>query len=82
MSGHSAHDDASYVPREIREAWSKKDPILRLQKHLVEKDWAGESDFKELRQEVLEEIDEAVEWALNEPPPDPATLEDDVYENM
>ncbi len=82
MSGHSAHDDASYVPREMHEEWSRKDPILRLQKHMVEKDWAGESDFKQLRHEVLEEIDAAVEWALQEPPPDPATLEDDVYETM
>ena len=81
MSGHSAHDDASYVPREMREAWSKKDPILRLQKDMVERNWAAESDFKQLRREVLEEIDDAVDWALQEPLPDPATLEDNVYED-
>lgn len=79
VSGHSAHDDASYVPREIRESWSQKDPILRLQKYMVEKDWAGESDFKKLQQGILDRIDEAVEWALKEPLPDPNTLEDNVY---
>ena len=80
MSGHSAHDDAAYVPREIRENWSQKDPILRLQKYMVEENWAGESDFKKLRQKVLREVDDAVEWALEEPLPDPATLEDNVYD--
>tara|TARA_Y100000588_G_scaffold394520_1_gene515448 strand:+ start:434 stop:1441 length:1008 start_codon:yes stop_codon:yes gene_type:complete len=80
MSGHSAHDDAAYVPREIRENWSQKDPILRLQKYMVEENWAGESDFKKLRQKVLREVDDAVKWALEEPLPDPATLEDNVYD--
>lgn len=81
MSGHAAHDGADYVPRELREEWSKKDPILRLQKHMVEQRWAGEDDFKQLRAGVLAEIDEAVEWALAQPYPDPATLEDNVYES-
>jgi TPP-dependent pyruvate/acetoin dehydrogenase alpha subunit len=81
MSGHSAHDAADYVPEYLRQQWSKKDPILRLQKYMVERDWAGESDFKKMRGEVLAEIDEAVEWALAQPYPDPATLEDNVYES-
>jgi len=80
MSGHSAHDDASYVPREIPESWSQKDPILRLQKYMVEANWAGESDFKKLRLGVVKEVDDAVEWALSEPLPDPTTLEDNVYD--
>ena len=79
MSGHSAHDDASYVPSEIREHWSEKDPILRLQGYMIERGWAEESDFKKLQQEILQEIDEAVEWALEEPFPDPSTLEENVY---
>jgi TPP-dependent pyruvate/acetoin dehydrogenase alpha subunit len=79
MSGHSAHDAADYVPEYLRQEWSKKDPILRLQKHMVERDWAGESEFKRMRAEILSEIDAAVEWALAQPYPDPATLEDNVY---
>lgn len=80
MSGHSAHDAADYVPRGLREEWSKKDPILMLQKYMVEHAGADERDFVELRQRVLDEIAEAVEWALNQPFPDPATVEDGVYE--
>ena len=80
MTGHSAHDAADYVPRALVEEWSKKDPILRLQKHMVEKGWATEVDFKSLHARILGEVEEAAEWALNSPPPDPATLSDGVYE--
>jgi pyruvate dehydrogenase E1 component alpha subunit len=82
VSGHSAHDNADYVPDEIKEEWSKRDPILGLQKQMVEKDWASETDFKKMRAGILAEIDEAVDWALEQPHPDPATLEDNVYEKI
>ena len=81
MSGHSAHDRAEYVPGALREEWSRKDPILMLQKYMVDRQWATEQDFKQLRKSVLDEIDEAVAWALEQPFPDPASLEDDVYES-
>ncbi len=79
VSGHSAHDSADYVPEEIKQEWAKKDPILRLQKCMVEKDWAGETEFKRMREDILAEIDEAVAWALEQPFPDASTLEDGVY---
>lgn len=79
MSGHSAHDAADYVPSSVREEWSRRDPILMLQKHMVEEMGADEQVFVDLRKQVLAEIDEAVTWALAQPFPDPSTLEDDVY---
>ena len=27
MHGHGAHDDMSYVPKEMREEWAERDPI-------------------------------------------------------
>ena len=80
MTGHSAHDGAEYVPRAMFEEWSKKDPILMLQKYMVERNWATEVDFKQLHARILAEVDKAVEWAENSPYPDPATLLDGVYE--
>lgn len=82
ISGHSAHDNADYVPDKIKEEWSKRDPILGLQKQMVEKDWASETDFKKMRAGILAEIDEAVDWALEQPYPDPSTVEDNVYEKI
>ena len=80
MTGHSAHDPAEYVPRSLFEEWSKRDPILMLQKNMVERTWATEVDFKQLHARILAEVDEAVEWAEQSPYPDPATLRDGVYE--
>ncbi len=80
MTGHSAHDGADYVARSLFEEWSKKDPILMLQKYIVERNWATEVDFKQLHARILAEVDEAVEWAEQSPLPDPATLLDGVYE--
>ncbi|MDE0127123.1 MAG: thiamine pyrophosphate-dependent dehydrogenase E1 component subunit alpha [Bryobacterales bacterium] len=82
MSGHSAHDAADYVPTAQREEWSRRDPILMLQKQMVEGMGADEQVFVNLRKRVLSEIEEAVSWALDQPFPDPATLEDDVYESV
>jgi pyruvate dehydrogenase E1 component alpha subunit len=80
MTGHSAHDPADYVPRAKFEEWSKRDPILTLQKRMVEWNWATEVDFKHLHAQILNEVDEALEWALRCPYPDPAELTDGVYE--
>ena len=82
MSGHSAHDPADYVPKALREEWSRRDPILMLQKHMVDHLGADEQVFVDIRSKVLGEIDEAVAWALEQPFPDPATLEERVYESI
>ena len=36
MHGHSEHDSAKYVPRELLDEWKKKDPILNMEKYLWE----------------------------------------------
>jgi pyruvate dehydrogenase E1 component alpha subunit len=80
MTGHSAHDNAEYVPRGLVEQWSRKDPILMLQKYIVERGWATEVDFKKLHARILAEVNESVEWAEESPLPDPSTLLNGVYE--
>jgi pyruvate dehydrogenase E1 component alpha subunit len=80
MTGHSAHDSADYVPRALMEEWSKKDPILMLQKYMVERAWATEVDFKKLHARILAEVEAAASWALEAPYPDPSSLSDGVYE--
>jgi TPP-dependent pyruvate/acetoin dehydrogenase alpha subunit len=82
MTGHSAHDAAHYVPKELFEEWEKRDPIVRLQNRMLEEGWAGREELDSLRAAVLKEIDEAVEWAEASPYPDPSTLLDGVYEEQ
>ena len=80
MTGHSAHDAASYVPKRLFEEWEKLDPIVRAERRMLEEGWAGQSEVDQMRAAVRQEVDEALAWAEQSPYPDPATLEEDVYE--
>ena len=82
MTGHSAHDAAHYVPRNLFEEWGKLDPIIRLEAKMIENGWAGQSDIDEMHAKVLKEVDEAVAWAEKSPYPDPSSLLEDVYETI
>ena len=80
MTGHSAHDAAHYVPRHLFEQWEKLDPIVRAEGRMLAKGWTSQSEIDRLHADVHKEVDEAVAWAEQSPYPDPATLEEDVYE--
>jgi TPP-dependent pyruvate/acetoin dehydrogenase alpha subunit len=82
MTGHSAHDAAHYVPKDLFEEWGKQDPIIRLEARMVREGWADRAELDERRAAVRREVDEAVAWADASPLPDPATLLDDVYESQ
>jgi TPP-dependent pyruvate/acetoin dehydrogenase alpha subunit len=82
MTGHSAHDAAHYVPKELFDHWAKLDPIPRLQSKMLLEGWATRAELDELQAQVLQEVDEAVAWAEKSPFPDPATLLDGVYDSQ
>lgn len=81
MTGHSAHDGAHYVPKELFEQWEKQDPIKRLEAKMIAKGWADQAAIDAVHAGIRKEVDEAVAWAEKSPYPDPATLLDGVYEN-
>jgi pyruvate dehydrogenase E1 component alpha subunit len=81
MTGHSAHDAAEYVPAGLREEWAAKDPITRLEKKMIDKDWVAQDEIAHMHDEIRQEIDAAVEWAENSPLPDASELLDNVYEH-
>jgi len=80
LTGHSAHDAAEYVPRELLDEWAGKDPIDRLEKKIVANAWAGREEIDRIHREIQQEVDEAVEWAEKSPYPDPSELLNNVYE--
>jgi len=80
MTGHSAHDAAHYVPKELFEEWGKLDPIVRLEARVLAEGWAAQEELDSARAAVKAEVDDAVEWADHSPWPDPATLTANVYE--
>jgi TPP-dependent pyruvate/acetoin dehydrogenase alpha subunit len=71
MTGHSAHDDAGYVPKELFEEWAKKDPIDRFEKQLVKSGEIAKEEIQKMEKEITAIIDDAVDWAEKSPYPDP-----------
>ncbi len=80
MTGHAAHDAAEYVPKELFEQWSRKDPIDRLRGKMLERGWADQQALDLISSDILREVDEAVAWAERQPYPDPSELTRNVYE--
>ncbi len=79
MTGHSAHDPADYVPKHFFEEGAEKDPIVRLERLMLARGWAAQSDLDRERAEIRDEVDAAIEWADKSPYPDPSELLSGVY---
>src|SRR6476660_2321209 len=63
MTGHSAHDDAGYVPPELFQFWEDRDPINRFQSILIDRGLIDQAGVEELQQRINQEIDEAIQAA-------------------
>ena len=79
MRGHSEHDDAFYVPKELLEEWSKKDPIQRFETHLRSVGLMEDSLRSEVSRRIEREIEAAVKFAEESPYPDPSELTEGVF---
>src|SRR5213594_2491765 len=71
MTGHSAHDDAGYVPHELFEYWEERDPVRRLERDLIKHDAITASGIDEMQSRINAEIDEAIQIAEKDPYPAP-----------
>ena len=80
IGAHSTSDDPTrYRSDEEVDGWKKKDPVLRLSRHLRVIGAIDDAFEKALDAELAEEIAEAIKSVEELPPPDRATLFDDVY---
>jgi TPP-dependent pyruvate/acetoin dehydrogenase alpha subunit len=79
MRGHSEHDDASYVPKEMLEEWAQKDPVERFEGLLLDGGIMESETRDRIKEDVAREVQEAATWAEAQPLPDPATAFDGVY---
>jgi len=78
--GHAEHDDQHYVPKAELERWAKEnDPIDRYVKQLLDHDWAGARELRDIDAAVAAEIDAATDACVNDPLPDPASALPGVY---
>jgi pyruvate dehydrogenase E1 component alpha subunit len=78
--GHSMSDPAKYRTREeVEKVRTEHDPIEQVRRRLIESKRASEDDLKKIDAKVREVVNEAAEFATNDPEPDPSELYTDVY---
>ncbi len=70
MHGHSEHDSAKYVPREMLESWKPKDPIFKAEALLKELGYGDDSTFREIGERATKEVEAGVEFAEQSPMPE------------
>jgi pyruvate dehydrogenase E1 component alpha subunit len=78
IHGHAAHDDARYVPEELRTAYATRDPVARLEERLRQ-DGVGDDALDDVRRGAAAAVADGLADAERSPAPDPATLEDGVW---
>lgn len=79
MHGHAEHDPADYVPREMFEEWSKKDPVELFEHVLLDAGVLDADGAKQVRAAARQRAIDARKKALSDPMPDPTTVEEGVY---
>jgi pyruvate dehydrogenase E1 component alpha subunit len=77
--GHSMSDPAKYRTREeVQRVRTEQDPIEQVRNRILQKKHADEDVLKKIDAQVRDIVNEAAEFATNDPEPDPAELWTDV----
>ncbi len=77
--GHSMSDPAKYRTREeVEKVRTEHDPIEQVRRRLIERKWASEDELKGIDGKVRQTVNEAAEFATNDPEPDAAELYTDI----
>jgi pyruvate dehydrogenase E1 component alpha subunit len=72
-------DPAKYRSKdEVQKMRNEHDPIEQVRARLLEKGWATEDDLKKFDAEVREIVNNAAEFATNDPEPDTSELWTDI----
>ncbi|MET0863934.1 MAG: thiamine pyrophosphate-dependent dehydrogenase E1 component subunit alpha [Nakamurella sp.] len=79
MHGHAEHDPADYVPQEMYDEWSKKDPVELFEKTLLAAGVIDTDTAAQVRKNARQVAIDARRKALGDPMPDPSTVEEGVY---
>jgi TPP-dependent pyruvate/acetoin dehydrogenase alpha subunit len=82
MEGHAAHDDASYVPKQMLEEWARRDPIEQYRSWLGRHASLTAEEDQSLEAEVSALLQDAMRRADASPIPDGSTVTDGVYAEL
>ncbi len=78
-SGHSKSDGNLYRTKDEIGWWKERNPILRLENYLVENNIFTKEQIDEMDKKTTDQIEAAVQFAMNSPSPDPENVLDGVY---
>lgn len=77
--GHVFGDNDKYMEKGEKEAAMARDPVVHFRAWLIQEGHATDADLKRMESGIEEEIDAAVEFAINSSEPDVAELQRDVF---
>lgn len=77
--GHFEGDQQVYKDPKEQEEWLAKDPITRLARQIIEKNYATREELDAIEAEAKALIEAAVEFAESSPEPEESELLEDVY---
>lgn len=77
--GHSRSDPRVYRTKDEEKEWREKDPLENFPKRLLEEGVLTEKEWRDLKDSIQREVNEAAEYALSSPWPSVDELMDDVY---
>ena len=66
MRGHEEASGVKYVPKELLEKWSKKDPVLNFEAFLIDSSILTVDDVTKIKKGITKEIDTNLEKTFNE----------------
>lgn len=68
--GHSLADPDELRSRQEKEAWIVRDPINNLKKYIIDNQISSQDNLNIIHEQVKEEIDSAIDFALSSPEPE------------
>lgn len=80
--GHSRRDPSNYIPKEEKNYWKEKDPIVKFEDFLLNEKIIEKKEVEELKDKIDKKIEEAIEFGQNSPEPKPEDTYKDFYVNM
>ncbi len=81
MRGHEEASGVKYVPKELFEQWSLKDPVAKFEEYLVFQRVLDDQKIAETRERIQQDIEQGLTAGFAAPPVKPDTAEEiaDVY---
>jgi len=77
--GHSMSDPAKYrTKEEVAAMRGERDPIDQVKSRIIERQFGTEESLKEIEAEIRAIVNEAADFATNDPEPDPSELWTDI----